>query len=272
VISSSAAVYEFSTLALVAVFGTVLFSRLRTADYAIPAALLIAVFCVAQPAYAHAVSGFHAVLFAISMYAMCAAATAFVRKQDPRRTVLLGGSLAGAQLIHPMCAAASIALPFALRRSLVTEDARGTVGAIVSVLFIPALAAIGSLYLLSQNLSVLRWPISKAFPDQGSILGSIEAASGILPLLAVLALRSAPSRSIIGVLCVIAAAASLVSAIIGGQEYALQSSAAAGTLLAYLISEWPSDTKRAGLAVGAAVSNFVVAWLLAFELAGPGNV
>jgi hypothetical protein len=265
-------VYGFSTLALVAVLGTVLFLRLRTAEYRLPASLLIAVPCVAQPAYTHVVSGFHIALFAISMYAMCAAATAFARKQDPRRTVLLGGSLAGAQLVHPVCgAAASIALPITLRRSLVTDNARSTVGAVVSVLFIPVLAAIGSLYFVSQNVSAFRWPISKAFPDHGLISAAIEAACGIIPLLTVLALRSAPPRSIIGVLCVIAAAASFVSAIMGGQGYALQSSATAGALLAYLISEWSPDTKRAGLAIGAAVSNFAIAWLLAFRLAGLGH-
>jgi hypothetical protein len=133
------------------------------------------------------------------------------------------------------------------------------------------MAAIGSLYLLSQNASAFRSPISIAFPGQGLIPASIEAASGTVPLLVVLAFRSAPSRSIISVLCVIAAAASFVSAIMGGQGSALQSSATAGALLPYLISEWSPGTKRAGLAIGAAVLNFTIAWLLAFQLAGLGN-
>jgi hypothetical protein len=267
--SAGATLYEFSTLALLVVFSAVLFSRLRAARYGLPVSLLIAVLGVAQPAYLYSAKGFHSALFTISIYAMCAAATAFACKQDARRIVLLGGSLAGAQLIHPICgAAATIALPVALRRSMVTNYARGTAGIVISVLFIPVSVAMGSLYLLSEKAWLFRWPSSNASAGQPLAVAAIGAAFGIVPLLVILRFCPAGSRTIIGVIGIIAAGASFVSAVIGGREYALQSSAAAGSLLVYLISEWAPDTKRARLAVGAALPTFAIAWLFAFTLVG----
>ncbi len=251
------------------VFSAVLYLRLRASQYSLSASLLITTLGVAQPAYTYSAYGFHSALFAISIYAMCAATTAFACKQDPRRIVLFGGSLAGAQLIHPICgAAASIALPVTLRRSMGTGNARSTAGIVISVLFIPVLVAICSLYLSGENVWLLRWSSWKASAAQRLTVATIGAGLGIAPLLAILRFRPAGSRTIIGVIGVIAAAASFVSAIIGGPQYALQSPAAAGSLLVYLVSEWAPDTKRGSLAIGAALSTFAVAWFSAFTLVG----
>lgn len=265
--SMSATLQTLSTVSLLGVFSIVLFSRLRTARYGVTSSLLLTMLCIAQPAYAYSNAGFRSVILAISVYAICAAAMAFARRQDPRRIVLLGGSLATAQLFHPLCgAAASIALPVALHRSIAGGNIRSTLGVVISVLFIPALVLTGSLYLLVQNASLLRWPASTAFSNRELALASIGAISGIVPLFVALKVRPAACTIVIGVLAVIVAAGSLASAVLSGDEYVLQSSAAAGGLLVYVASGWVPDRKRVGLALSAALSNSAVAGVLAFVL------
>jgi hypothetical protein len=268
----SATLHTLSTVPLLGVFSIVLFSRLRAARYGVPSSLLLTTLCIAQPAYVNSNTGFRSIVLAISVYAMCAAAMAFAQRQDPRRIVLLGGSLATAQLIHPLCgAAASIALPVTLRRSIAGDNIRSTVGVVVSVLFIPALVAIGSLYLLVQNASLLRWPVSTAFSRRELVLASIGAILGIVPLFIALKVRPAACTIVVGVLAMIVAAGSLTSAMFSGKEYALQSSAAAGGLLLYVVSGWVPDGKRVGLAVSAALANSAVGWFLAFALVRLGR-
>jgi hypothetical protein len=265
--ATSATLHTLSTVSLVGVFFFVLFSRLRAAQYGVTSSVLLTTLCIAQPAYVYSSTGFGSIVLAISVYAMCAAAMAFAQRQDPRRIVLLGGSLATAQLINPLCgAAASIALPVTLHRSIAGGNIRSTLGVVVSVLFIPALVSIGSLYLLVQNASLLRWPASTIFSGRELMLASIGAILGIVPLFIALRLRPAACVIVVGVLATIVAAGSLASAVLSGREYVLQSSAAAGGLLLYHVSDWVADGNRVGLAVSAAISNFAVACFLAFAL------
>src|SRR5205814_2908742 len=79
-------------------------------------------------------------LFSLASFAVASAAASLVRHQEPRRIVLLGSSLAGAQFLHPICGAATtLVLPFALRRALADAGTKHGTGLYVSLLFIPVL-------------------------------------------------------------------------------------------------------------------------------------
>lgn len=117
----------------------------------------------------------------------------------------------------------------------------------------------------------MRWPASAACSGRELMLASTGAILGILPLFIALKVRPAACTIVVGVLAMIVAAGSLASAVLSGREYALQSSAAAGGLLLYVVSGWAPDGKRVGLAMSAALSNFAVACFLAFALMRLGH-
>jgi hypothetical protein len=120
-----------------------LFIKLRRADYNFPIAALISGLVFLQPAFCNTACAFKAGLFAAIVYAVAVSAVSVVERYDVRRIALLGGSLAGAQLVHPLWGtAATVMLPFALRNRLDEESsAAGATGLYVTILFIPVLTA-----------------------------------------------------------------------------------------------------------------------------------
>jgi len=131
-----------------------------------------------QPGYLDGNVGISAALLALATLAVGLATLAFVKRQDPRRTVLLGGSLAAAQIVHPLWGtAATIVLPFTLHRSLGVSAERVT-GLYVSLLFLPAITSILLVCLTATgDLDPPRWPSLSDMPGKISLL---SAASTVL--------------------------------------------------------------------------------------------
>jgi len=140
--------------------GWSMFLRLRRANFTFLPATVLSFFVLAQPAFGSLLNSVRSALFGLAAFTTASSAAAFARRQDPRRIVLFGGSLAGAQLIHPMCGTmTTLVLPWVLRRSF-GETFRGrTVGLYLSVLFIPAMAGIALAFLmLIQHVTLPKWP------------------------------------------------------------------------------------------------------------------
>jgi hypothetical protein len=133
------------TVALLFGLFLLLFGRLRRSEFKQSEAAGLALLALAQPAYAGP-EVVHSAIIALAAYAVATAAEAFVQRQDPRRIVVLGGSLAGAQLASPVWGTITmLVLPLALRRTLPAADAARLVGLYLSLLFIPLLMSLSFL-------------------------------------------------------------------------------------------------------------------------------
>ncbi len=235
--------------ALLALLFSLFVMRLRAAQYSPISATVLCLLALAQPAYLTAVIGLRSALFATAAYATATAAAAFAKRQDPRRIVLLGSSLAGAQFIHPVWgAAASIVVPLALRGSLKGSGPGRVAGLYISVLFIPAFGVITLLYLsLVQHIQLPHWAIAHAARDgvQTLITCLLTLLTIGPPLLAAFFLGLEDSTaSVLAALCLVVVAISVGLGALG-QTQLLECAAALSVLLLLIVSRWPQFRGRA---------------------------
>lgn len=179
------------------------FRCLRAAEFSPAVATGLSGLALVQPAYWNRQFSIAAILLSAAVSSVALAAISFLQRQDARRIALLGGSLAGAQLVNPLWGGmASIILPFALRRRLGGGSIGGVAGLYVSILFIPGLTAVGimlfdwrwrsGLWLLSN---IHRFPVDRR-PFAASLLC-------LAPLLPWLARPRDSSAAVVAVLAVI---------------------------------------------------------------------
>ena len=243
---------------IVAAFGLLLLVGLRRAGYrAAPASALI-VLTLAQPALLNVRTSAGATLFAAAVTAVAAATVAFVHQQDARRIVLLGGSLAGAQLVHPIWgAAATVILPLALRRRLSASSTAGLTGLYVSILFVPLLTA-ATIFTLDAPVRSELWSIALFHLGAGTSVPSVLASilPGVPLLLALLIHASDEGVPQLAVIAVAILAVSAMLSLIGMTSPSLSCAAAFGALSLVLIGTRPA--RKAG-------------WFLPFLLAGANS-
>ena len=267
---------EWLTLAtLLAGLSIALFLRLRAARYPNTPAATLTFLAIIQPALTNGAGGLRAACFAAATFSTAAAAIALVRRQDPRRIVLLGGSLAGAQFVHPVWGtAATVILPFALRRSLTEDGAGRLAGWYVSLLFIPALAAMTLVYLsVAQNVEVAYWTVVAINSGHltPTILCVATASMAVLPFLAFIWQRFVSEARVAAILCLIVVTTSAVMGALGHSQL-LECAAAIGPLLIVMVGSWPDSAQRSFRAILFVGANFVLSWVLLFITQGHSYV
>jgi hypothetical protein len=269
--SASAALAHWVILAaLLSVFAGVLYRRLRAAEYRRVRAAAFSALALAQPAFAVPATAIRSVLVAMAAYAIGSTAAAFVQRQDPRRIVLLGGSLAGAQLVHPVWGTlTTIVLPLALRRQVTATTSARTAGLYVSLLFIPALSSAALLYLsLVQHFDGVPW---RGFVSPGAY--AVIVASAVLPAIPLFtALARSPMQIhalSFAILCALMVGMNIVGSCVASQPLP-GFAAALGALGILLIAQWPVSATRDRNAALLMVSSLALSWtaaLMAGELA-----
>lgn len=222
---------------------------------------------LAQPGYLIEKSALSIALFALAALAVGITTLAFAKRQDPRRTVMLGGSLAGAQIAHPLWGtAAIIMLPLALRRSM-GIGAERSAGLYVSLLFIPAITTIVLVYLMATGSFALQAATAFRSPPKLNLFSiAITLSSGAAFLLACLIIRKSRSTLVMGGISVLLA--SIVLQVVGAGTQLLPCAAAVSVFLLLLLTPSSKNGVRFRTAIGACVVNAALCWGLALVAAG----
>lgn len=132
---------------------------LRRAGHAWPVAIMLSVFALLQAGMIAAVTGpGHSLWLALGAGAVAASASALAEREDARRIILVGSSLAAIQLCDPMggLVAAGL-LPATIAARQAREGPHKTAGLYALLLFLPVMAALVLLYLSrAQHLDLAR--------------------------------------------------------------------------------------------------------------------
>lgn len=252
-----------------AVLGGALFARLRRQKWsAFPAAILSAL-VILQPALTNSEGGLRAALFALAIVAVVHSALSLLERQNARRIVFLGGSLAGAQLVDPLCGAATtLVLPLVLQNSIGGGGAK-TVGFWSSLVFVPILAGTVLVYFsLRAEGRVLHWPVptfASSAPAWTPVCILLSAAPLAFTLYYGRRLRGASLLASVAACVVVVGSA--VSGFAGRDELAMCEIAFAA-LLAIAISMWPRGEIAARHAILLGTVNSAWAWLLSPSVTG----
>lgn len=242
--------------------------RLAKADYSPGWAAGLAAVAIAQPVYLHPALAAQCLLFAFFSYAVASEALAFAEQKDARRIVLLGGSLAGTQIISPvngLLLAAS--MPLVLTFSGRVRGLSSSAGLVPLLLFLPALAAIAMLWAQSgYDVALLR-------PDSGGKL--LKESAAIAPLLAPIPIipviwsglrMSLLSARIVASIAYFLSAGALISECLGGGSYADAIVGATGPLAVLVIGSFPINEARTRSASVALLSGVALSWTIALVL------
>lgn len=261
---------------LLAALGSLLAAHLSRVGYSRWIATLLAWLAIAQPAYlgAHAL---RSALASLSAFGVAASANAFLERQDPRRIVLLGSSLAGAQLANPLWGiVASVVVPLAVKKSLPSIDSARLAGLYISLLFIPVLMAITLAIFLATEHHSWPWPTLTGISE---ISLNDRASQCVLILLTsaplLLALKVGQSyRDCWHVLplSMVIVMAALVAVWLGkdARTLALESGATLAALALALISMWPPAPWRSGKAILAGMASPALCWTVCL-MTGPSH-
>lgn len=240
-----------------------LFARLRRSEFKRGEAVGLALVALIQPAYADE-EALHAAIIAFAAYAVSASAEAFVQRQDPRRIVMLGGSLAGAQLASPVWGTITmVVLPLALRKTLTAGDAARVVGLYMSLLFIPLLMTLSLLAISAEAPTPFAsWPHLRSFGSGFRAAIPCAMLFGSLPLAAVCNSARTVRAKIAGLVCVLLAITGALSWLfgVGSSIIVLQFGAAIGALVVIAVSGWPPGTSRARNAASAICVTSAICW------------
>lgn len=252
--------------AVFAAIATMLAAQLRTEGYGPSASVALGGLAIAQPAYAMGVNALHTALLALATCAIGVCAVSLAKEQSARRIILLGGSLAGAQLVDlPDGIAAALMLPAVLRLPRSRVELEHMIGLYVLLLFLPALVLLGRFYfaLLGQS-DIPHWDAPSPAASDRAAFAAIDAAIVFLPaLLQTLALAQGTAVSAVLSL----AAATLIAALISSPSGSLCAVAAILPPLAVLLTgQWPPSAQRARNAVLTVASGTMLAWT--YALAG----
>lgn len=252
-------------VALLGLLGMLLFVKLSAAGYPRTFAASLSAVALVHPAFPNPASGVVSVLFALVAFAMAISAIAFAHSPDARRTILLGGSLAGAQLVNPICGVLSaISVPVILRESLVSGQTGRTLGQIISVLFIPALIAVLLMFAwIGRHENSFPWSSKSGLHlfDGGEALA--HCAMGIAPLaIWSFALRQKAGGicDIVGLLCAIFIATDVIDSFLGIRS-APDVTAAVGPLTVLVLSTSGAKAARVSSTLLPMMSSVAACWL-----------
>lgn len=242
--------------------------RLKQSGYPGGWAIACGAAAVAQPALSQPMLAAQCLLFSAFSYSLASAALGFAEQQDPRRIILLGGSLAGAQIVSPVSGllfAASI--PFVLRYSRAGRESSSATGLLALLLFLPALVAVALLWpKFAHDLAIMR----PALPGRTSSgLSAFAPPLGLLPLLPPLLLAANQNlvrARIVGGVAYVLCAGAVVSQCLGAGDYSKALLASTGPLITLLIAGLPIGAARLRDASLCAASGLLLSWVVGFGL------
>jgi hypothetical protein len=242
-----------------------LFKKFRAAEYPPLIALALGAAAVLHPRLHNAPVIIASLLFAITVYWIAVAAIAFARNQDPRRTVLFGTSLAGAQLVSPVCGALStISFSLMLRSVLFSGEAARTGGQLTSLLFLPALATCALIYYSLTYGTPAVWvghlPVVHAPHSSWVFLRPIAITAPLLLWIMTSTQDSEIGRTV-GALCVIIIATGVANALLEVSP-SLDVTWAVGPLTVLVLSGQQPDDGRIQVALLVMLSCVIGWWLL----------
>lgn len=140
---------------------------LRRAGYGWPVAVTLSAFALSQAGMIAAVTGpGHSLWLALGVGAVAASTSAFAEREDARRIILVGSSLAAIQLCDPMggLVAAGL-LPATIAARQTRDGPHKTAGLYALLLFLPVMAALVLLYLSrAQHLDLARLLAGPSLP------------------------------------------------------------------------------------------------------------
>jgi hypothetical protein len=240
-------------------FCFVLFRNLLASGYTHLMAFGLSLGSLVQPAYLET-NGLRTVLFSFISLTTAWGAAALVQRQEPRRIVLLGSSLAGAQFLNPICGTATmLLLPFALRRALANDGIKHGTGLYISLLFIPALA------LAYCSITQPEFPFSMALRQKllapFPAIALVPLAAAIPVAFAAAQLRSAVRLPLIAVIAALAGVG-VFGTVLGFQRPEI-TIAALAALSVFISSCWPDSPDREQKAMLLIGASLALSWLLA---------
>jgi hypothetical protein len=258
----------------VAALGWGMFLRLRGANFKLLPAAALSLLVLAQPAFVSLFSGLRSALFSLAAFATASSAAAFARRQDPRRIVLFGGSLAGTQLIHPMCGTmTTLVLPWVLRRSFGDTFRGRTVGLYLSVLFIPAMVSIALVFLFFvQHVHLPKWPVLAMRATSSDFVPSLFIVASAVPLaVATLRCHVPVTRSVLATTGSMILVTSLILELfVGGHQWALSAAGLSPLLVVALVDGSQGDGRRIDAFVLLSASALLI-WTLFLSFPEYGN-
>lgn len=262
------------------ILGALYYRRLCGAHYSKLSSALLTGLVLAQAGMMLAVAmAPYAAWLALAVYAIAACVGRFAQKQTARSIILLGGSLAGVQLVAPIGGfLAAALLPVMGRMAKGTEPAARAFGLLMLLVFAPlVLALLLAFFARSMHLEVPRLLMTivqpafqlrvaaQASPGQGAIC-DLALIAPVAPIF-LRTLADAGSRAaavhfiwIAGVFAIVGTAASLV----GASGIALEMMAAPAPIALVMLSVWPKNQARARDAIAAAALGWAVSWPLLF--------
>lgn len=240
-------------------FCFVLFRNLLASGYSRLGAFWLSLFSLVQPAYLEA-GALRTALFSFISFTVAWGAAALVQRQEPRRIVLLGSSLAGAQFLNPICGTATmLILPFALRRALANDGIKHGTGLYISLLFIPALALAYCSIARPEFpvLIALRQKLLAPFP----LIALAPLAAAVPVAFAASQLRSAVLLPVIAVIAALAGVG-VFGTIFGFQRPNI-TTAVLAALSVFVASCWPDSPGRERKALLLIAASLAMSWVLA---------
>jgi hypothetical protein len=198
-------------------------------------------------------------VFALLGYLVGAGAEHFARHQDVRRIVLLGGAIAGAELVNPAGGVlAAAVLPFVLRPEEARKDVRKTTGFLALLLFLPVLFAGAIAYFwLVRHTGTIQWFAS----GPPSVAWAALAIAPVLPAFAFGRFDS-PAAAVVSIVTVAWWSGSLLLASFGHVNYTLATLASMGPLAVLLIASRPQAQGRERKALFATGLGFALSWVV----------
>jgi hypothetical protein len=253
---------------LAALLWAMLAARLKQAGYPNRWAIACGAVAVMQPAFLEPTFGAQCLLFSAFSYALGSAVLGFIEHQDPRRIILLGGSLAGTQILSPvngLLFAASI--PLVLGYSRPDRKSSSTTGLMVLLLFLPALAALALLWpRAGQDLAILRPAMPARSLSGSAALAPPFALLALLPSLVFVAMQNPTRARIVGGVAYVLCAGALVSQFFNAGDFSNALLTSTSPLVVLLIAGLPIGAARLRNASLCTVSGVALSWAIGLGL------
>jgi hypothetical protein len=269
------ALETFAGLAILALLGGVFYRRLSASGYSRAAAAGLATLALAQACVAlTGRDAWMAPLFAGALYAFGASAIGFAQRQDARSVVLVGGSLAGMQVLYPIGAFMTLMLvPALIGVARRRGDPGRAAGLLALLLFAPFVAALVFAYFSAALHAHAAGLLSAFAPARDTFAGyrpwiaiSAWALLGLVPAAGWVFADAARAASSLAVFAIAAAlAASLVlMALIGRGRDPREFAVLGAPLCVLAIATWPVSRSRTQAALAACAVSALASWLVAF--------
>lgn len=241
---------------------------LRRADYGRAAAVTLSAFALAQAGTVVAIIGRgHSLWLAAGVGAMAMSVSAFSEREDARRIILVGGSLAAVQLCDPVGGLVTVGLlPATLAMRRRQGNPQKAVGLYALLLFLPVMMALLLLHLPGEQRTDAVRLLAGSPPlalraEAGSRFSPVLALVVVLaPLLVDLRPRGAGRAALLVAIAIVASA--VLDALFGVSREPVSLVAVAAPLSVVTLASWPVFPGREWRALLAAATCAGLSWAI----------